>query len=178
MALAYMAVKNGLSTAVSISPSPAPLITAQGSPNAPIAFDWSHVDHRGAQNCMWSYILKSTDSLIDLLKATDDPRGPEFGKMWDHSLVYIATEFGRDKVASGGSGHHLNNGVVMISPRLKGNRIFGGVDTATGLTFGFNGDTGEPTPGTTMKERDVYSVAAAALGIDFQGRRPTRGVVR
>jgi hypothetical protein len=98
--------------------------------------------------------------------------------MWDHYLVYIATEFGRDKVATGGSGHHLNNGVVMISPRLKGNRIYGGVDTATGLTFGFNGDTGEPMPGTYMKERDVYSVAAAALGIDFQGRRPTRGVVR
>lgn len=178
MALAYMAVKNGLSTAVSIAPSPAPLITAQGSPNAPIAFDWSHVDHRGAQNSMWSYILKSTDSLIDLLKATDDPRGAEFGKMWDHSLVYIATEFGRDKVATGGSGHHLNNGVVMISPRLKGNKIYGGVDAATGLTFGFNAETGEPAPGTNMKERDVYSVAASALGIDFQGRRPTKGVVR
>ena len=53
----------------------------------------------------------------------------------------------------------------MISPRLKGNKIYGGVDANTGLTFGFNGDSGEPMPGTKMKERDIYSVAAAALGI-------------
>lgn len=178
MALAFLAVKNGLSTAVSIAPSPAPLITAQGTPNAPIAFDWSHVDHRGAQNSMWSYILKSTDGLIDLLKATDDPASPEGGKMWDRSLIYIASEFGRDKVATGGSGHHLNNGVVMISPKLNGNRIFGGVDAATGLTYGFDPQTGEPAPGTKMNERDVYSVAAAALGLNFEGRRPVKALIR
>jgi hypothetical protein len=178
LALGFLAVKNKLSTAVSIAPSPAPLITAQGTPNAPIAFDWSHVDHRGAQNSMWSYILKGVDGLIDLLKATDDPANPGGAKMWDQSLIYIATEFGRDKVATGGSGHHLNNGVVMISPRLNGNKVFGGIDAATGLTFGFDPNTGEPKPNTKMNERDVYSVAAAALGIDFEGRKPVKALVR
>jgi hypothetical protein len=178
MALAFLAVKNGLSTAVSISPSPTPLIEAEGSPNAPIAFDWSHVDHRGAQNSMWSYLLKSTDSLIDLLKATDVDGDPAQGKMWDRSLIYIATEFGRDKVASGGSGHHLNNGVVMISPMLAGNRVFGGVDAATGLTYGFDPATGAPMPNTKMSERDVYSAAAMALGIEFDRRKDFKSMMR
>jgi uncharacterized protein (DUF1501 family) len=178
MALGFLAVKNGLSTAVSISPPATPLITAQGSPNAPIAFDWSHVDHRGAQNAMWSYILKSTDSLIDLLKATDVDGDPAKGKMWDRSLVYIATEFGRDKVASGGSGHNLNNGVIMLSPMLAGNRVFGGVDPATGFTHGFDRATGEPQKGTNMKEADVFSAAAMALGIDFERRRDVKVMMR
>jgi len=77
MALAFLAVKNQISTAVTVSPPMAPLLTAQSSPNTPIAFDWSHVDHRGAQNTMWSYILKSVDGLIDLLKATPDPLEPQ-----------------------------------------------------------------------------------------------------
>lgn len=178
MALAFLAVKNGLSTAVSISPSPTPLIAAEGSPNAPIAFDWSHVDHRGAQNSMWSYLLKSTDALIELLKATDVNGDPAQGKMWSRSLVYIATEFGRDKIASGGSGHHLNNGAVLISPMLAGNRIFGGIDAATGLTYGFDTKTGEPKPNSYMKERDVYSAAATALGIEFERRTDLKIMMR
>ncbi|HYX31607.1 MAG TPA: hypothetical protein VE954_00745, partial [Oligoflexus sp.] len=50
LALGFLAAKNGLSNAISVGPSNSPLITAAGSPNAPIAFDWPHVDHRGAQN--------------------------------------------------------------------------------------------------------------------------------
>ena len=164
LALGFLAVKNKLSVSVTITPSQAPLITAQGTPNAPIAFDWSHVDHRGAQNSMWSYVLKGTDSLIDLLKATDDPHAGDGSKMWDRSVIYLATEFGRDKIATGGSGHHLNNGVVMISPLLKGGKIFGGVDPATGLTFGFDGKTGEPLPKLWMSEKDIFSALAMALG--------------
>ncbi len=170
LALAFLAAKNGLSNAISVGPSNSPLVTAQGSPNAPIAFDWSHVDHRGAQNSMWSYILKGMDGLIDLLKATDVDGDPSKGKMWDRSLIYIATEFGRDKVATGGSGHHLNNGVVMISPMLQGNKVFGGIDAATGLGYGFDTATGAPATGTVMKEKHHYSAIAQAMGIPFENR--------
>lgn len=178
MALGFLAAKNGVSNAISVAPSPSPLITAQGSPNSPLAFDWSHVDHRAAQNSMWSYILKSVDALIDLLKATDIDGRPELGKMWDRSLIYIATEFGRDKIATGGSGHHLNNGVVMISPMLQGNKVFGGVDPTTGMTFGFDPQTGAPNPAVKMKERDIYSAIAHAVGLNFENRGSFPSMVR
>jgi hypothetical protein len=178
LALGFLAVKNKLSVAVTIAPNQAPLISAQGTPNAPIAFDWSHVDHRGAQNSMWSYVLKGTDSLIDLLKATDDPNANDGSKMWDRSVIYLATEFGRDKVATGGSGHHLNNGVVMISPLLNGGKIFGGVDPATGLTFGFDGKTGEASRNLWMNEKDIFSALSLALGIKFQGQKDLSSMVK
>lgn len=178
LALGFLAVKNKLSVSVTIAPNQAPLISAQGTPNAPIAFDWSHVDHRGAQNSMWSYVLKGTDSLIDLLKATDDPNAQDGSKMWDRSVIYLATEFGRDKIATGGSGHHLNNGVVMLSPLLKGGRIFGGVDPATGLTFGFDGKTGEPARNLWMSEKDIFSALSMALGIKFQGQKDLSSMVK
>ena len=178
LALAFLATKNGLSNAVSIAPSQSPLITAQGSPNAPIAFDWSHVDHRGAQNAMWSYLLKGIDSLIDLLKATDVDGDAAKGKMWDRSLIYIATEFGRDKVASGGSGHHLNNGFVVVSPLVNGNKVYGGVDAATGLTHGFDPNTGAADTNKKMKEKDIYGAIAHALGIQYPGRRSAPAVAK
>ncbi len=178
LALGFLAAKNGLSNAISVGPSNSPLITAAGSPNAPIAFDWSHVDHRGAQNSMWSYILKGMDALIDLLKSTDVDGDPAKGKMWDRSLIYIATEFGRDKVATGGSGHHLNNGVVVISPMVKGNNIFGGVDAATGLTYGFDPVTGIPMSNLQMKEKHHYSAIAHAMGINFDNRVNMPAVVK
>ncbi|MFW7378708.1 MAG: hypothetical protein ACOH5I_07875 [Oligoflexus sp.] len=178
VALSFLAAKNGMSNAFTIAPNMSPLVDATGTPNSPIAFDWSHVDHRGAQNAMWSYILKSTDALIELLKATDIDGDPAKGKMWSQSMVYIATEFGRDKTASGGSGHHLNNGNIMISPMLNGNRVFGGVDAATGLTYGFDPVSGQPAPNTKMHEKDIYAAVAHAMGINYQGRRDFPAMVR
>ena len=121
--------------------------------------------------------MSSTDRLIDLLKTTDIDNKPELGKMWDHSFIYIATEFGRDKVSSGGSGHHLNNGSLLISPMLKGNRIFGGVVPETGLTFGFDPISGAPTPGSHMKEKHIYSAICQALGIEFDNRVDMSAVI-
>lgn len=178
LALGFLAAKNGLSNAITISPSNTPIIAAKKSPNAPIAFDWSHVDHRDAQNSMWSYILKGVDSLIDLLKATDIDGDPAKGKMWDQSLIYIASEFGRDKIQGGGSGHHLNNGNIMISPLLQGNKIFGGIDKATGLTYGFDPLTGMEDKGRLMHEKDCYGVVAQALGIDYKGRANYKSMIR
>ena len=120
---------------------------------------------------MWSYMLKSIDGLIDLLKATDIDGDPAKGKRWDKSLIYIATEFGRDKIATGGSGHHLNNGSVIISPMVNGNKQYGGVNPDTGLTFGFDANTGAPDANLQLHEKDIYSAVAHALGIDFDGRK-------
>lgn len=178
LALAFLAAKNGLTNAVTIAPSPTPLISAAGTPNAPIVFDWSHVDHRGAQNSMWSYILKGADALIDLLKATDIDGDPAKGKMWDKSLIYFATEFGRDKVKESGSGHHLNNGVVLVSPMLNGNKIYGGVDPMTALTYGFDPKTGQPDKAKNMKEHDIYGAIAHAMGLEYSNRGDYSSMVK
>ena len=81
-------------------------------------------------------------------------------------------------MATGGSGHHLNNGVVMVSPLLNGNKIDGGGDAATGLTYGFNPQTGAPDPNRKMKEKDIFSAVAQALGLEFQGRQNMSAMVK
>lgn len=174
-ALAFLLARNNVSCAVAISPSFTPLLD-DGLKNTPLAFDFSHQTHVLTQYAMWSRVLKVADGLITLLKSQDvDDNDPTQGKMWDRSLVYIATDFGRDKVRPAdsfdfGTGHHLNNGNILISPLLKGNAVYGDVDVDTGLTFGFDPVTGAATPGTLMREGEVYSAVAHALGIDFDGR--------
>ena len=155
-----------------------------GLKNTPLAFDFSHSNHVLTQYAMWSRILKVTDGLITLLKNQQwDDDDESQGTMWDRSLVYIASDFGRDKLRPPnsfefGTGHHLNNGNVIISPLLNGGRVYGDVDAATGLTFGFDRRTGLAAPGTLMHEQDVYSVIAQALDIDFDGRIDIPAMVR
>jgi hypothetical protein len=181
-ALAFLLVKNGLSCAVAMSPSFTPYL--QRNPGPPIAYDFSHTDHKKTQQAMWSRIMRVIDGLIVLLKATPvDANDASQGTFWDHSMVYVATDFGRDKIRPAdsedfGTGHHLNNGNVLISPLVRGDRVYGGVDNDTGLTYGFDRSTGEPLPGTLMDEGDVYSAVAHALGIDFNGRRDMPALVR
>jgi hypothetical protein len=174
-ALAFLLARYGVACAVALSPSFNPLLDG-GLKNTPLAFDFSHTNHVLTQYAMWSRVLRVADGLINLLKGQDvDDTDPSQGKMWDRSLVYIATDFGRDKVRPAdsfdfGTGHHLNNGNVLVSPLLNGNRVYGGVDVNTLLTFGFDPITGAPAPGTLMREGEVYSAVAHALGIDFEGR--------
>jgi len=165
--LAFLLAKANMSRSITIDPGANPLLDDGRFVTAPIGFDWSHRDHRGAQNAMWSRVISVTDALIDLLKA--EPAFDELGKtMWDQSLIYIATEFGRDKVlGSGGSGHHVNNGSVIISPLIKGHRIAGGINPSSGLTYGCDLATGTPDASKVLFERDVYSLILAALGINF-----------
>jgi hypothetical protein len=183
-ALAFLLARAGTTAAVAISPSFQPEFKGASIVNTPIAFDFSHADHPGTQNVMWSRVLAVADGLIRLLKSepvslTDASQGTLF----DRSLVYIATDFGRDKVkpahaSSWGTGHHLNNGHVLISPLLKGGRAFGGIDPDTLLTYGFDTTTGAALPGTVMREGHIYSTIAQALDVDFEGRFDMTGVVR
>jgi hypothetical protein len=182
-ALAFLLARHKVSCAIALSPSFNPLLEG-GLRNTPLAFDFSHSNHVLTQYAMWSRVLKVADGLITLLKAQDwDDADPSQGKMWDRSVVYIATDFGRDKTRPPGSlefgsGHHLNNGNVIVSPLVRGGRIYGDVDPATGLTFGFNRATGVAEPGTLLHEGDVYSVVAQALDIDFTGRLDIPAMVR
>jgi hypothetical protein len=141
----------------------------------PIAFDFAHTDHRVAQYLMWGHVLKVLDGMIELLRELDYLGDPSLGKMWDRSLIYVATDFGRDKTRpaaaeSWGTGHALNNGTLIVSPLLKANRVFGGIDPLTCLTYGFDGKTGEPDPARPVSEGHIYSAIAHALDIEFPER--------
>ncbi|MCA9540673.1 MAG: hypothetical protein KC620_17360, partial [Myxococcales bacterium] len=85
--------------------------------------------------------------------------------------LYIASDFGRTRNRSAGanewsSGHHLNNGSLIVSPLANGNTVLGGVDPNTGLTYGFDPLTGQPARGRNMTEAEIFSGIAQALGID------------
>lgn len=179
-ALSFMLARYGLSCAVLMGPGDIPVFGAGGSiADTPLAFDFSHNNHTIAQNVMWSRLSMVMDGLITLLKET--PHGS--GSMWDRSLIYVATDFGRTKERprdsyEGGTGHHLNNGNLFVSPMLKGNRVYGGVDPSTCLTYGFDPATGEPDRGRVMREGHLYSLAAQVMGIDFPGRHNMSGLIR
>ncbi len=181
-AMAFLLLRYGVSCSVTIGLDN--LVRFEESANGrimsqlPLGFDWSHNAHQGAQNSMWRRALSVLDRLMQLLKTEDHLGQPESGKMWDRSLVYIATEFGRDREKSGGSGHDLNNGVVMLSPMLKGNRVYGGVDQRTGQTFGCDLATGEPSPNRQLSEGEVHHVMLQALGIPTPGVAAASGIVR
>jgi hypothetical protein len=187
-ALAFLLARYGVACSMTISPSNANMLSREGGAqtliNTQLAFDYSHSDHRTAQSIMWSRVLSVIDPLVALLKETDVDGNPELGKMWDKSLVYVASDFGRDKTrgADGAeqfaTGHHLNNGVVLVSPLLRGNRVYGRVDPETCLMHGFDRTTGEPAMGEFMSMRDVYSVIAAAMDVDFPGRIDVPAIVR
>ena len=185
-ALGFLLAKYGISCAITLSLSDGVLFSGPESnrrmDNLPLAFDWSHNNHRGAQNTMWRRILQVVDQLISLLKAEDYLGDPSKGKIWDRSLIYIATEFGRSKFtqheSTRGSAHDLNNGHIIISPLIRGGRVFGGIDSLTGNTYGFDPTTGSARRDRNMNEKDTYSLICHALGVDFQGRVAMPGIVR
>lgn len=103
--------------------------------------------------------------------------------MWERSLVYVATDFGRTKTrpaaATGwGSGHDLNNGSLILSPFIRGNRVYGGVDPKTARTYGFNRQTGEPDPSAAFEEAALYGALCHALDIDYAGREDCPALMR
>ncbi len=174
-ALAFLLIKYRVSAAVTIGPD---FNVKLGGPgglfNPPLAFDFSHNDHRGAQAFMWQRILSTVDKLITLLKA--EPFDAGSGEsLWDRTMIYVATDFGRtrnrpDNAIEFGSGHDLNNGFLLLSPMVKGNTILGGVDPATGLTFGFDPRTGAAQPGKqTSNEPEIFSGVLTAMGADLTG---------
>jgi hypothetical protein len=184
LALGFLLAYHGISASVTMGYSQDAYVQPSGAiVGSPIAFDFSHNSHRQAQGLMWGRTVGLLDTLITLLKTHDYMGDPALGKMWDRSLVYVATEFGRDKkrpflAGSWGTGHDLNNGSVLISPLLKGNAVYGGVDPRTCLTYGFDPNTGAPTPDKVMGESDVYGIIAHALDLDAPAATRFPSVVR
>ncbi|MFN3202373.1 MAG: hypothetical protein ACE366_28500 [Bradymonadia bacterium] len=139
--------------------------------NPPIGFDFSHQGHRSVQGLMWDRVYNVADGLIDLLKSEEYADGES---MWDHSMIYVAPDFGRSKrrpagAIEFGSGHDLNNGIAVFSPLVNGGRVLGGVNPDTGFTHGFDPTSGAPDPGREMEEKEIYAGLVHALGIDTSG---------
>jgi hypothetical protein len=184
IALGFLMAYHGVSCSVSMGLNTEPFVRKDGGiVGAPVSFDFSHNMHRVVQSLMWARTATLVDALIGLLKTHDYLGDPALGKMWDRSLVYIASEFGRDKKRPAGSsdwgtGHDLNNGSVLISPLLRGNAVYGGVDPRTGMTYGFDPLSGAPEQGRTLYEGDVYGIISQALGLPVPGGRRYDGVVR
>jgi hypothetical protein len=174
-ALSVLLAYYGLSCVSTISLRQEPTFGNSKLITTPIAFDFSHTDHRIAQYLMWGHVLKAVDALVDLLQQLDYLGDPALGKMWDRSMIYVATDFGRDKTRppgaeSWGTGHSLNNGTLIVSPLLKGNRVFGGIEPTTCETYGFDGSTGEADPSLACSEGHIYSAIAQAMDIEFPER--------
>jgi hypothetical protein len=184
LALGFLLAYHGVSSSVTMGFSQDAYVSPSGKiVGSPIAFDFSHNSHRQTQSLMWGRSAGLLDILITLLKTHDYMGDPALGKMWDRSLVYMATEFGRDKkrpflAGSWGTGHDLNNGSMLISPLLKGNAVYGGVDPKTCLTYGFNPETGAKAPDKVMGESDVYGIIAHALDLEAPAAKRFPGVVR
>ena len=175
-ALAFLLFKHRVSTSVTFGPDFNVVLGGATDPlrNPPLAFDFSHNDHRGAQAFMWARILATVDALIELLKS--EPFDTVTGEtLWDRTMIYVATDFGRTRVrlpnaSVFGTGHDLNNGFLMISPMVKGNTVLGGVDPNTALTYGFDARTGVAIPGKmTSNEPDIFSGVLTAMGADLTG---------
>ena len=180
-ALAFLLLKHGVTVTVTLGPTMDLTIdgdaqlSGAGLPpgsliNPPLAFDFAHTGHRSTQAMMWHRIYRTIDGLISLLSG--QPYGEQGDSMWDHTLIYVATDFGRSKIrpadaAEFASGHDLNNGVLLVSPLLSGNRVLGGIDPHTGMSHGFNLASGAADPGRETTERELYAGVLAALGVDL-----------
>lgn len=180
-ALAYLLLRTGASTAVTL--------TEPGTDGF-LAFDQSHQSHRNAQETHWDRVLNVADRLIGLLKTAEwsGPNGPDGSSYWDRTMIVFATEFGRDKWDPGGTfgtGHHLNNGLLAVSPLLQGNQSLGEADPNNGFTTGWDPVTGASTPYEGLEpgedplftdpnlppsEEPIYGTLAHALGVSYEGQ--------
>lgn len=180
-AMAFLLLKYRVSVTVTIGPNfsfvyDAPEGGGGGLPensvvNPPLAFDFSHQAHRAGQAVVWSRLYSVIDGLITLLSGEDFGDGTS---LWDRTMIYVATEFGRAKgrpagASDWGTGHDINNGMLVFSPLVPGDTLCGGVDPDTGKTYGFDLQSGAPDPGRNTAENELFSGLCGALGLDTSG---------
>ncbi len=189
-ALAYLLIKNGVTTTVTLGPN-FDFLSKEGldidfygeAPprdddatefaegdivNPPLGFDFSHQAHRSTQAFMWDRIYRAADGLIRLLRGQEWAGGQS---LWDRTMIVVASDFGRSKqrpagAAEFGTAHDLNNGILVLGPRVAGNRVLGGVDPDTGLTYGFDPASGAPDRNREMTEAEIFAGLLQALGVD------------
>jgi len=173
-ALAYLLITEGVSVSVTIGPDFSVVLgngAGQVITSPPLAFDFSHNNHRGTQALMWSRVYSVMDRLITLLQAREWRDGVSY---WDRTMIHLATEFGRTRRRAPNSetfssGHDLNNGLLLISPLIRGGRSYGEIDPSTTMGYGFDLQTGAPTPGREATEPEAFSAIAHALNLDLNG---------
>ena len=177
-ALAFLLLKYRVSVSITMGPSfdfvyddSQQFLADNSVINPPLAFDSSHQGHRSGQAVVWNRIYRVIDGLAALLQAEDFGDGTS---MWDRTMIYVASDFGREKKRPSGAndwgtGHSVNNGVQVFSPLVPGDTLLGGVDGNTGLTYGFDPTTGAPDTGRTMSEPEIFSGLLGALGVDTSG---------
>ena len=176
-ALAYLLLTTGSSCSVTL--------TEPGTDGF-LAFDQSHNNHRSAQATHWDRVLDVAGRLITLLQEAPHEDG---GSFWDRTLVVFSTEFGRDKWNTGsgyGTGHHLNNGLLLVSPLLKGGQVLGEPDPHNGFICGFDPNDGSPTPFSELgpgedplfsderlppSEEYAFGGICDVLGLSFDGQK-------
>jgi uncharacterized protein (DUF1501 family) len=120
---------------------------------------------------MWDRMYRIADGLVTLLREEEYAAGES---LWDRSLIYVATEFGRTRTRPAdavdfGTGHDLNNGSLVLSPLVRGDRVLGGVDPNTGLTYGYDPLTGAADRGRVMPEATLFAGLLQALAVDTSG---------
>ncbi|MCR9163993.1 MAG: hypothetical protein ACE37F_02170 [Nannocystaceae bacterium] len=181
-ALAFLLIKNRVSVTVTLG-NGFDLVLEDGTSlgggglpegsmaNPPIGFDFSHQGHRSTQAFMWSRIYEVAGGLITLLQGEEWRDGES---LWDRTMIYVATDFGRSKgrpsnAGEWGTGHDLNNGIVLLSPMVSGNTVLGGVNATTGMTHGFDPGTGEVDEGREMTEEEIFGGMLGVMGIDTNG---------
>jgi hypothetical protein len=189
-ALAFLLLKFRVSTTVTLGPGQGLVLDVSGGAqaglpkdalrNTPIAFDFAHQAHRSTQAVMWDRLYRIADGLITLLREEEDEGG---ASLWDRSLLYCATEFGRTRgrpagAAEFGSGHDLNNGSLIVSPLVQGDRILGGVDPDTGMTYGYDPVSGAPDRGREMPEATLFAGLLQAMGIETPASLPSVPAIR
>jgi len=189
-ALAYLLIRNQVSAAVTL--------TDPGTDGF-LAFDQSHGGHASAQSAHWDRALDVASRLIGLLSTAEyvGPSGVADGtSCWDRTMIVFATEFGRDKWDTGGSfgtGHHMNNGLLAVSPLLQGNQALGAADPDNGFICGFDSDTGAPTPFEGLApgedpayddprlppgEERLFGGLLDVLGVTFEGQQSLPAIRR
>jgi len=163
-ALAFLLLKHRVSNVVTIGNSFSGEIVNDVLYNPPIGFDFSHTEHRRTQLFLWGRIYSVFGKLIRLLKEED---------LWKRTIIYVATDFGRDKerpvveqTALFGTGHHLNNAAIIISPMLQGNQVLGGLNPQTGETYGLNSNGDPDISVAPPDEQSVYALLAQLLKLE------------
>jgi hypothetical protein len=170
-ALAFLLLRHRVSVAVTIGPGYEPVLLPDGRiANPLVAFD-SHGNNRPTQAAMWGRVLGIADRLIDLLSSTviDDATGET---LWHDTMIIFIGEFGRGTTRPNnsvvfGTPHHPQGAILVVSPRITGNRVLGGVDPQTLLTHGFDPRTGAPLPNTVIREGQIFGGILGALGLDI-----------
>jgi hypothetical protein len=120
---------------------------------------------------MWQRLYGIIDGLARLLGDVEDEDGVS---MWDRTVVYVASDFGRTKnrpadAPEFGSGPDLDDGALVVSPLARGNTLLGGVDPDTARTYGFDLVSGRPEPGRAMQEAEIFAGLLGLCGVDTAG---------